>query len=726
MMEKRTLRVITGEALKKVGLRKNQDWFGRRKKCFRALFLTIVLSAGMCMSTMVGVVQAAGYETGVSDTEHFIHWYSKLTDTWLQNDSHQSVIEADDGSYVVVGYTSPVAASLSRQHAYITKFNKNGSIAWERAFGGGIDGLGTVTPAANYKFLKVIQLANGDYLAVGSTNDNLGMSKAGFLNFFVVRIDNDGNTKWQKTYGLKDKLIGIEASGALENEDGTLSVWGSHTYNYPEIIELRLTAEGNLLEEFLITGGNMKYVSGMIKTKDEGSIAYQSVFLNDRWSDAIVKLNPLGQLDWEVRFFPNESSTDYAKSSIGYSKIIELSDGYLIAGITKATNRDGVLKNALMTYKLDLTGKLLWTKLYQDLTYTDYVANLDVAKTSSDDVILSVTNGASPNEFVAVKVFSSDGSVSWVKSYGNKVGFERSYGGNTAFKILENSSGQIIGMGRENYITKIAGDGSIAFSTDEFIVQDNTNYLVSNMEMTQSGAGFFEKHPYVEDIVMQKDVSMLTTYSSSDGRVVAEGAVEVALQSLAITTPANKLSYQIGETLDISGLMVTGTYSDGTTKTETITTANVSGFDSSATAVNQLLTITLNGKTTTYVVQISGGTEPGEPGVFVAFLGQDPAGNYYEYNAKDLSNAYLAYQINPTLPSARMYQQFLNSKCQIVALKDLTKGYMDYSAAATASLMAQIKGEAFDINAYFGSSDAKQFAETVDNVKIVDKDGNVS
>ena len=51
---------------------------------------------------------------------------------------------------------------------------------------------------------------------------------------------------------------------------------------------------------------------------------------------------------------------------------------------------------------------------------------------------------------------------------------------------------------------------------------------------------------------------------------------------------------------------------------------------------------------------------------------------------------------------------------------------MDYTATAKASMMASLRNETFDINAYFGSSNALRFAKTVENVRIVDKDGNVS
>jgi len=79
------------------------------------------------------------------------------------------------------------------------------------------------------------------------------------------------------------------------------------------------------------------------------------------------------------------------------------------------------------------------------------------------------------------------------------------------------------------------------------------------------------------------------------------------LQSIAITTQANKLAYTVGDLLDITGLVVAGTYSDGSTEIETIAPADITGFNSSVEVANQVLTITFNGQTTTYTVNI---TEP--------------------------------------------------------------------------------------------------------------------
>ena len=58
------------------------------------------------------------------------------------------------------------------------------------------------------------------------------------------------------------------------------------------------------------------------------------------------------------------------------------------------------------------------------------------------------------------------------------------------------------------------------------------------------------------------------------------GQLGITLSSIAITTPANKLTYTVGDSLDITGLAVTGTYSDSSTAAVPITTSNISGFDS--------------------------------------------------------------------------------------------------------------------------------------------------
>ena len=78
----------------------------------------------------------------------------------------------------------------------------------------------------------------------------------------------------------------------------------------------------------------------------------------------------------------------------------------------------------------------------------------------------------------------------------------------------------------------------------------------------------------------------------------------VPLSSISITSPATKLTYTVGDALDITGLVVTGHYSDNSTQIETIAPSDVSGFNSSTPVTGQVLTITFGGKTTTYTINV--------------------------------------------------------------------------------------------------------------------------
>lgn len=78
----------------------------------------------------------------------------------------------------------------------------------------------------------------------------------------------------------------------------------------------------------------------------------------------------------------------------------------------------------------------------------------------------------------------------------------------------------------------------------------------------------------------------------------------LTLVSISITTPATKLQYKVGEELDLTGLVVTGTYGGGIKKVINITKDNVTGFNSAMATESQALTITVDGIKTSYNIKI--------------------------------------------------------------------------------------------------------------------------
>ena len=81
------------------------------------------------------------------------------------------------------------------------------------------------------------------------------------------------------------------------------------------------------------------------------------------------------------------------------------------------------------------------------------------------------------------------------------------------------------------------------------------------------------------------------------------------VDSIAVNSTDHKTAYEVGEPLDVTNLTILVTMSDGTTKTENVTADMVSEFDSNKEG-SQTLTITYEGKTTSYNVTVTAAPTP--------------------------------------------------------------------------------------------------------------------
>ncbi len=148
--------------------------------------------------------------------------------------------------------------------------------------------------------------------------------------------------------------------------------------------------------------------------------------------------------------------------------------------------------------------------------------------------------------------------------------FENSLNGDIKVTITSNQSGQVC-------------NGTITFTGGDATVPITLNV---------SG----EHHLTVE-------VDAVTNSQQVTVTVVA------VLERIEIIKPPAKTQYFVGEALDLTGLVVAGIYNDSKTRELTITGANISGFDSSASAETQVITVTYEGKSATFTVAIKPDTE---------------------------------------------------------------------------------------------------------------------
>ncbi len=133
------------------------------------------------------------------DTTGTTQWeqtYGGSEDDWAN-----SVIETSDGSYLFASQTK--STGNGEGDAWLVKVNPDGTVRWEETFGGS---------ATDYA-RSVIETSNGNNLFVGGTASSGNAKEDGW----VVKIDTQGNTHWEQTYGGSEHDWG---ESIIETSDG--------------------------------------------------------------------------------------------------------------------------------------------------------------------------------------------------------------------------------------------------------------------------------------------------------------------------------------------------------------------------------------------------------------------------------------------------------------------------------------------------------------------------
>ncbi len=119
---------------------------------------------------------------------------------------------------------------------------------------------------------------------------------------------------------------------------------------------------------------------------------------------------------------------------------------------------------------------------------------------------------------------------------------------------------------------------------------------------------------------------------------------DVTLSSIAVTKNPTKAIYDIGEPLDTAGIVITATYSDGSTKTISASGCTFTGFDSSSAGV-KTITVTYQRKTDTFDVTVRESVPTSNGQIYV-----DPAKGYIGQRF----DVTIRLQNNPGLVAARL------------------------------------------------------------------------
>lgn len=288
------------------------------------------------------------------------------------NDVAFDAIELSTDGYVAVGYTRSAGGDVSNYIGgsfdfWVVKLDFDGELVWEKTFGGSsteiAHSVAEAIDGSGYVIAGYSSSSNGDLTGNNGNND-----------YWIIKVDPDGNLLWQKNYGgssldRAEEVIATSDGGYIINgrtASGNIDVVGYNGGN--DFWVIKLDANGNLEWQHPLGGSSTELGYGITETSDGGYAAcgYSrstngDVSTNNGGTDFwIVKLSSTGSIQWESSY--GGTSTDIAYG-IGQDD-----DGnYLVGGITRSNNTGDVTgfnggTDDFWGIKLNSTGGLIWQK----------------------------------------------------------------------------------------------------------------------------------------------------------------------------------------------------------------------------------------------------------------------------------------------------------------------------------------------------------------------------
>lgn len=213
------------------------------------------------------------------------------------NDRAHAVVQADDGGFVMTGFSESndydVSNTKGSYDFWVVKVDANGSLVWEKSFGGtGIE--------VSYDIAKT---TDGSYAIVGHTfSTDTDISKNhGESDMWLIKIDDNGNLLWEKTYGGTEfddaKGLDLTSDGGFVIAGNSKSTDGDATENRGEndLWFIKTDSEGNLTHQKSFGGSGLDFGFDIVQSMDGSVVLVGEVASND-----FLEIAPKGMTDLVV------------------------------------------------------------------------------------------------------------------------------------------------------------------------------------------------------------------------------------------------------------------------------------------------------------------------------------------------------------------------------------------------------------------------------------------
>jgi len=349
------------------------------------------------------------------------------------NDVANDVLLLDDGGMLIAGQANNTGPShrITPGNARLIRIDPEGEIVWEKDYGGEVDAL----------FCSLIQVGDDEYVVLG---DIAASYERDETDFYLVKIDGEGNEIWSHTYGGRGMDI---AEMVRQTADGGLILVGDRADEFPtrdvyqsNVVLIKTDAEGN--EVWTRTYGHkILYLGwGVAQTPDGGYVltGWEAKTIDDR-DVILIKTDESGRAEWSRTWDLSPGRRD------GGFDLILTSNGYVVIACIQSM---GTGSPSAVLIKVDLAGNEIWNKLIGDEgvgnTFWHIMEDSDGGYVMSGDTHLGKVpaTGEDIHGGLVIKT-DADGEILWQNIFGGGQYQQVSFG---SAAVLPN--GEYIFVGR--------------------------------------------------------------------------------------------------------------------------------------------------------------------------------------------------------------------------------------------------------------------------------------
>lgn len=236
---------------------------------FMAGFLDVTSSGGLGNSNRSSaVLHGIGeYWCHKLDAQGNVEWQRYFGGTG--NDRAFGTVQANDGGYLITGASESsdfdITNSRGSYDYWVIKLNASGEILWQKSFGGtGVD-----------QSRSIIKTEDNGYIIAGNSfSDDIDIeSNYGSSDFWLVKIDDNGNTIWKKNYGgldfdyatnIKKSRDGFAVSGYSKSSNNDLKV----NYGDNDFWVIKIDEQGDMIWQKNFGGSGLDLAYDVVESPE--------------------------------------------------------------------------------------------------------------------------------------------------------------------------------------------------------------------------------------------------------------------------------------------------------------------------------------------------------------------------------------------------------------------------------------------------------------------------